>query len=287
MTKPKWAIFTCGLVAFLGIGIAVLTRQSGTPNVTLDLLETRRTNGRPVAVFRVNNAGNKSADLSFDSFDNIHRMPLAVALGRCSVPPGSNCTVTITGFSRTGTWHVYAGVFLPLTTVQKGRIAVYRLRAYLSGEAWQGFWPSDGYYAAYRISSPEVPDLSFADVDWMADQLDDVVSPPLAQPVPTTQEVVVRPTSSLRADTPNVDLGVIELSSHTPKRVSFGTDKKCLLFPIVQPDGKLRIELAIERWKDGMINQLAHARFSADSGQMYAFSVGDTMIALTPTLKKQ
>ena len=57
---------------------------------------------------------------------------------------------------------------------------------------------------------------------------------------------------------------------------------------IMQPDGNLRIEMAVEiRTADGKTNRVGQARLIARSGQQCALSVGDTMIALTPTLKTQ
>ena len=84
------------------------------------------------------------------------------------------------------------------------------------------------------------------------------------------------------------DLGIVELSPRTPKRVSLGADKECLMLLIMQPDGNLRIEMAVEiRTADGKTNRVGQARLIARSGQQCALSVGDTMIALTPTLKTQ
>ncbi len=87
---------------------------------------------------------------------------------------------------------------------------------------------------------------------------------------------------------PKADLGEVEFTAHTQKRVSLGEGKECVITPTVLPDGNLQMDLAVER-KDteGKVQRLAQSRLTARPGQQCAISVGDTMVSLTPKLKMQ
>jgi hypothetical protein len=168
----KWVCAAAGafLAAVGGIG-PVASHKPAPPAVTLDLLETRLTNGWPVAVFRVANAGHRPAELSFDGFDRKlgsewhsdfpsypQGLPVLGIFGLCWVGSESNCLVTIQAPSGPGGWRAQAGVALPLTTPQKAEFAALRLWAWLTGRSRAAsFWPSQGYLNAYRVLSPEVP----------------------------------------------------------------------------------------------------------------------------------
>ena len=105
---------------------------------------------------------------------------------------------------------------------------------------------------------------------------------------PTGQATNVRQVSSLPANMPKADLGEVEFTAHTQKRVSLGEGKECVITPTVLPDGSLQMDLAVER-KDteGKVQRLAQSRLTARPGQQCAISVGDTMVSLTPKLKIQ
>jgi hypothetical protein len=105
---------------------------------------------------------------------------------------------------------------------------------------------------------------------------------------PTTQATNVRQVSSLPADMPMNDLGEVELTAHTQKRVSLGDGKDCVITTTVLADGNLQMDLLVERkGDDGKIQRLAQSRLKARPGQQCAISVGDTMVSLTPKLKPQ
>jgi hypothetical protein len=105
---------------------------------------------------------------------------------------------------------------------------------------------------------------------------------------PTAQAANVRQVSSLPADMPMKDLGEIELTASTQKRVSLGNGKDCMITPTVLADGNLQMDLSVERkGDDGKIQRLAQSRLTARPGQQCAISVGDTMVSLTPRLKTQ
>jgi hypothetical protein len=101
---------------------------------------------------------------------------------------------------------------------------------------------------------------------------------------PAEQATNDRPVSYV----PKVDFGVVEFVPQTPKRVSIAGGRECLMFVTVQSDGNLQIELLMDvKSADGKTNRLGQSRLIARAGQECALSVGDTMVSLTPTLKKQ
>ena len=105
---------------------------------------------------------------------------------------------------------------------------------------------------------------------------------------PTGQATNLRQLSSLPADMPKADLGEVEFTAHTQKRVSLGEGKECVITPAMPADGNLQMDLAVERKDtDGKVQRLARARLTARPGQQCAISVGDTMVSLTPRLKAQ
>jgi hypothetical protein len=103
---------------------------------------------------------------------------------------------------------------------------------------------------------------------------------------PTGQAANVRQVSSLPADMPTADLGQVELTASTQKRVSLGDGKDCVITPTVLPDGNLQMELVVEtKAADGKVQHVGQARLTARPGQQCAISVGSTIVSLTPTLK--
>lgn len=105
---------------------------------------------------------------------------------------------------------------------------------------------------------------------------------------PTAQATTVRQVSSLPADIPTKDLGEVELTASTQKRVSLGEGKECVITPTVLPDGNLQMELIVEsKAGDGKVQRLGQSRLTARPGQQCAISVGSMMVSLTPRLKTQ
>jgi len=105
---------------------------------------------------------------------------------------------------------------------------------------------------------------------------------------PAVQATNVRQVSSLPADMPTKDLGEVELTAQTQKRVSLGDGKDCVITPTVLADGNLQMDLSVERkGDDGKIQRLAQSRLTARPGQQCAISIGDMMVSLTPRLKAQ
>ena len=105
---------------------------------------------------------------------------------------------------------------------------------------------------------------------------------------PTGQATNVRQVSSLPADMPTADLGQVELTASTQKRVTLGEGKDCVITPTVLPDGNLQMELVVEtKTGDGKVQRLGPSRLTARPGQHCAISVGSTMVGLTPQLKTQ
>jgi hypothetical protein len=85
---------------------------------------------------------------------------------------------------------------------------------------------------------------------------------------------------------PTADLGQVELTASTQKRVSLGDGKDWVITPTVLPDGNLQMELVVEtKAADGKVQRVGQARLTARPGQQCAISVGSTMVSLTPTLK--
>ncbi len=105
---------------------------------------------------------------------------------------------------------------------------------------------------------------------------------------PTGPATNVRQVSSLPADMPTADLGPVELTASTQKRVSLGEGKDCIITPTVLPDGNLQMELVVEsKAGDGKVQRLGQSRLTARPGQQCAVSVGSTMVSLTPKLATQ
>ena len=97
------------------------------------------------------------------------------------------------------------------------------------------------------------------------------------------QHVLSHPT-----DMPMKDLGEVELADHTPKRLSLGDGKECVIISTVLANGNLQMDLSVEgKGGDGKIQRLAQSTLTARPGQQCAISVGDTMVSLTPKLKTQ
>jgi len=82
------------------------------------------------------------------------------------------------------------------------------------------------------------------------------------------------------------DLGVVELSDATPTRVDLGGGKECIITPRVISDNAVQLEMTVEA-KDAAGNpmRVGSSRVTAKAGQPFSISVGDTIIAMTPTIK--
>jgi len=94
--------------------------------------------------------------------------------------------------------------------------------------------------------------------------------------------------SSAPADMPTKDFGEVEFTAQTPKRVSLGDGRDCVINPTVLANGALQLDMSVERkGGDGRIQRLGQSRLTARPGQQCAISVGDTMVSLTPRLKAQ
>jgi hypothetical protein len=167
--RRKWVICIF-MGALCGALVVTFSHPSGEPEVTMALVETRpRNNGLgPEVVFVVTNPGRKPVCLSFSALDKKNEdgsfsdgsVPVLGMFGSCSLPPGTNSTVTVQGPSRRG-WRARATVFGPSTTFQKVKFAARRLWMRFSGkEKFTKFWISDSYSAMYEICSPEVPELA-------------------------------------------------------------------------------------------------------------------------------
>ena len=97
----------------------------------------------------------------------------------------------------------------------------------------------------------------------------------------STSQVSGEPLAAL---TNNVqDLGEMELTNGVARTVRLEDGSTCLVTPTALPDGTLQIDLALEA--DG--GSAAKARATTHPGQGFAISVGDSMIALTPTLREE
>jgi hypothetical protein len=81
-------------------------------------------------------------------------------------------------------------------------------------------------------------------------------------------------------------LGVVELSDNAPTRVDLGGGKECIITPRVISDNAVQLEMTVEA-KDAAGNpmRVGSSRVTAKAGQPFSISVGDTIIAMTPTIK--
>jgi hypothetical protein len=96
----------------------------------------------------------------------------------------------------------------------------------------------------------------------------------------------VRQVSSLPADMPTVDLGEVELTASTPKRVSLADGKECVITPTLLADGSIQMDLAVEsKAADGKMQRLGQSRITQRAGQQCGITVGGMMVSLTPKLK--
>lgn len=88
------------------------------------------------------------------------------------------------------------------------------------------------------------------------------------------------------AAVPGKDLGVVELSDNAPTRVDLGGGKECIITPRVISDNAVQLEMTVEA-KDAAGNpmRVGSSRVTAKAGQPFSISVGDTIIAMTPTIK--
>lgn len=96
----------------------------------------------------------------------------------------------------------------------------------------------------------------------------------------------MRQVSSLPADMPTVDLGEVELTASTPKRVSLADGKECVITPTLLADCSIQMDLAVEsKAADGKMQQLGQSRITQRAGQQCGITVGGMMVSLTPKLK--
>jgi hypothetical protein len=94
---------------------------------------------------------------------------------------------------------------------------------------------------------------------------------------------------ALPADVPIADLGEVELSDSTQKRIALGPGKECVLLPTVLSDGKVQIDLAVEsKAADGQVQQLGSSRITTFLGQQQqcGITVGGIMVTLTPKFQQ-
>jgi hypothetical protein len=96
----------------------------------------------------------------------------------------------------------------------------------------------------------------------------------------------VRQSSSPPADMPTADLGEVELTASTPKRVSLAAGKECIIIPTVLADGSIQMDLPVEsKAADGKIQRSGRSRLTQRAGQQCGITVGGMMVSLTPKLK--
>ena len=90
------------------------------------------------------------------------------------------------------------------------------------------------------------------------------------------------------ADVPTVDLGEVELTPSTPKRLSLAGGKECVITPTILKDGSIQMDLMVEsKVADGRTQRLGQSRLTQRPGQQCGITVGGMMITLTPKLKTQ
>jgi cytoskeletal protein RodZ len=116
------------------------------------------------------------------------------------------------------------------------------------------------------------------------------LNPPTArqeESAASAEPVNLHQVSSLPADMPLADLGEVELSESTQKRVALANGQECVLQPTVLADGTVQIDLAVEsKTADGQVQQLGgRSRITARFGQQCGITVGGIMVSLTPKQK--
>jgi hypothetical protein len=148
------------LAAALWAGVGSPSRASQVPAVTMTLRAVTLTNDSMTAVFLVTNAGSRPVLLRSCGYCDVS-LPLGVGGGRCKVPPGANCTMSVTWrpYQPGPYWWRFA-VFEQSTGVQKAAVAAGRLEANVLGKAhYTNLWMSDLWSPAYEITSPTVAKL--------------------------------------------------------------------------------------------------------------------------------
>jgi hypothetical protein len=104
---------------------------------------------------------------------------------------------------------------------------------------------------------------------------------------PAQQETKLRQKWPVPANMTVKELGVVEFSPHTPKRVSLGDGRDCVLTPTGLADGNLQVDLVVEtKVSDGKTERL-QSRLITPPGMPCAISVGSSMVSLTPKLKPE
>jgi hypothetical protein len=100
-------------------------------------------------------------------------------------------------------------------------------------------------------------------------------------------ETRLRQQLSIPANRPFKDLGVVELAAQTPREVSLGTGRICLLTPTVLTDGNLLINLASEAKTAEGKTLSTHSRITVRSGQQCVLSIDGLLVGFTPKLKAE
>jgi hypothetical protein len=82
------------------------------------------------------------------------------------------------------------------------------------------------------------------------------------------------------------DLGVVELSNRTPKRLDLGEGKECVVTATVLEDGQLQMVFASESTSpDGLTIQKEHTVTLLPDRQIIISALDGAVLSLTPTLK--
>src|SRR5438132_1102711 len=109
-----------------------------------------------------------------------------------------------------------------------------------------------------------------------------------AQPAASSSEQQQRaPPSDVKADASPAhvtDLGVVELSDHTPMRLDLGAGKECIVTTTVLADGNLQTVFVSESEVDGVPIQTKQT-LALSPGKQMACIINGVEITLTPILK--
>jgi hypothetical protein len=82
------------------------------------------------------------------------------------------------------------------------------------------------------------------------------------------------------------ELGEIELTVQTPKRVPLGEGKELVVATTLLPDGRIQLDLEVEpKPTDGRIPPFKHAQFTMRPGDRVETSLGDRFVRFVPRLQ--
>src|SRR5882724_6706075 len=81
-----------------------------------------------------------------------------------------------------------------------------------------------------------------------------------------------------------VDLGTIELTAHTPKRLSLGAGRDCILTGAQVSDGSIEVKMSVEASDHS--EQFGEYRITTQSGRVVGVGVGETIVQFAPILAK-